>query len=136
MGLERGEPFGFAASFNVAYSCCELEDAFDVVHNLVKTPLEGCCDVYGHEESLSLDCDSVLPNPFNHSHVFPMCLQPSSSPEYYFDVPIDSPMICDAIVDLGYDNNVVDVLDGNVDKFVSLGYFSRYDALLIHIAYF
>ena len=59
-----------------------------------------------------------------------------SSSEYYFDVPIDSPMICDAIVDLGYDNNVVDVLDGNVDKFVSLGYFSRYDALLIHIAYF
>ena len=36
---------------------------------------------------------------------------------------ISNPMICDANVDLGYEDNMLDVLDGNVDDYLSLGYF-------------
>ena len=44
LGLEVGDPFGFT-KFDVGVACCELEDVFDVVHNLVETPLEVSCDV-------------------------------------------------------------------------------------------
>jgi len=39
-------------------------------------------------------------------------------------------MICDATMDLGYDNNMLYVLSGKLDSFVSLGYFRGYDASL------
>ena len=73
---------------------------------------------------------NVLPNPFGHSHVSPMCSQPFSSPKYYFYVPIDNPMICDSNGNLGYEDNILNVLGGNVANFLSLGYFSGYDASL------
>ena len=76
--------------------------------------------MFMHEESPSLGFDdSVLPNPFDHSHVFPLCLQPS---------PVDNPMICDDNVNLGYEDNMFSMLGGNVDNFLSLGYFCGYDA--------
>ena len=53
-----------------------------------------------------------------------------SSSEYYFDVPIDNPMNSDASIDLGYEDNMLDVLNGNVGNFVSLGYFNGYEASL------
>ena len=36
-----GEPLGLIAKFDVGGSYYASEDTFDVVHNLVKTPLEG-----------------------------------------------------------------------------------------------
>ena len=39
-------------------------------------------------------------------------------------------MICDANNDLGYKDNMFSMLGGNVDKFMSLGYFSGYNAFL------
>jgi len=41
MGLKVGEPFGFVARSDVDDACCESEDTFNVVHNLVETSLEG-----------------------------------------------------------------------------------------------
>jgi len=49
-------------------------------------------------------------------------------PEYSFDVPTNSSMICDSSVDLGYEDNMFDMLGGNVDNFLSLGYLSGCDA--------
>jgi len=110
------------------------EDILDDVHDLYKTPLEGSRDVFMHKESPSLGFDNnVLHNPLDYSHVSPMYLQPSSSPEYYIDVPIDNPMICNGNVDLGYENNMFNILGGNVDNFVSLGYFSGIIPPLTHI---
>ena len=40
-----GEPFVLVFKFDVGAMCCESEDTFDVVHNLVETPLEVSCDV-------------------------------------------------------------------------------------------
>jgi len=57
-------------------------------------------------------------------------LFPSLSPEYYINVLIDNPMICDANVDLGYKDCMFNMLDGNVNNFISLGYFSGYNASL------
>jgi len=45
-------------------------------------------------------------------------------------VPIDNFELCDSIVDLGNENNVFNVLDGNVENFESLGNFSGYNAAL------
>jgi len=59
-----------------------------------------------------------------------MCSQLSSSLEYYFDVPIDNLLICDANVDFGHDDNSFDVLDGNVDNFLFLSYLSGYNGSL------
>ena len=50
----------------------------------------------------------------------PFVHKPSSSSEYYFNVPIDNPMIFDSIVHLGYKDNIPDVFGGNVDNFLSL----------------
>jgi len=85
-----------------------------VVHNLIETPLKRHCDVFEHERSSSLGYDNVLPNPLYQSHVSSMCSQPSCFPEYYFNVPIDNFMICDSNVDLGREDNMFDVLGGNV----------------------
>jgi len=47
----------------VINACCELGDTFDAVHDPAKAPLEASCNVFAHEESASLGCDNVLPNP-------------------------------------------------------------------------
>jgi len=59
-----------------------------------------------------------------------MCSQPSQSPEYFLDEPIDNPMIYHANIDLGYKDNIFDVLGGNLDNFVSLCYLSGCNASL------
>ena len=41
MRLEVGKSFGLGASFSMNNALCELEDTFDMEHNLVETPLEG-----------------------------------------------------------------------------------------------
>jgi len=99
------------------------------VHDLDKTSLEGSRDVFMNEESHSLDFDDiVLPNPVDHSHGSPVYLQPPLSPKYYLDMPINNPMICNANVDLGYEDSMFDMLGGNIDNFKSLGYFSKHNA--------
>ena len=122
-----GEPFGFDARFDVSDACFKSEDILDEVHDLDETPLEGSRDVFMHEESPSLGCNNVLPNPLDHSHVSPICSLPSPSTKYYIDAPISNPMIFDANVDLGYEDNMFSMLGGNVDDYVSLGYFRGYD---------
>jgi len=84
-----------------------------------------------HEESPSLGFDdSVILNPCDDSHTFPMCLLPSYFPEYYLDAPLDNPMICDPTIDLGYEDNMFHMLGGNVVDYVSLGYLGGYDPLI------
>ena len=101
-----------------------------MVHNLVNTPLKGCRYECLHEESPHLGFhDIVLPNPVNRSHVCSMCSQASISPEYSLDTPIN-PKICDSNVDLGHEVKMFNMLGGNVDNFLSLGYFCGYDASL------
>jgi len=56
-----------------------------------------------------------------------MYLQPSQFLEYYLDEPINNFLICEANIDLGYEDNMFSMLGGNVDDYVSLGYFRRYD---------
>ena len=48
MGFEEGEPFGYAARLSGISACLESEDTFDMAHNLVNTPLEGCRDMFVH----------------------------------------------------------------------------------------
>jgi len=81
--------FEFITRFDVANACLELEDTFRVMHDLAKTPLEASYDVYMHKESASLDCNDILLIPHDRSHISPMCSHPSSSLEYYFNVPYD-----------------------------------------------
>jgi len=83
MELGEGDPFGFDARLDFANACFESEDIFDKVHDLAETHLEGSCDVFMHEESPCLGFDDcVFPNFLDHSHLSPMYLQPSPSPEY------------------------------------------------------
>jgi len=56
-----------------------------------------------------------------------MYSQPSFSPEYSVDVPKKFSKFCHYNVDLGLENNVLNMLGGNVKNFGSLGYFSGYD---------
>jgi len=87
--------------------------------------------VFMHEESPSLGFDTIgLYNPLDHFHVSPMYLQASSSPKYYIDVPIDNLMICNGNVDLGYEDNMFNMLGENVDNFMSLSYCSGYNVSL------
>ena len=84
--------------------------------------------MFVHEESHSLCLhDIVLPNPLDHSHVSTMCSQPFISPEYSLDGPIDDHKIFDSNVDLGHKDNDFNVLSGNVDDYLSLGYLRGYD---------
>ena len=55
--------------FGMDNTLCGLEDTFNMEHNLVDTALEGCRDVFMHEESPSLACENVLPSPLEHSHI-------------------------------------------------------------------
>jgi len=59
-----------------------------------------------------------------------MLSQPLFSPEHSFDAPSDISKFCDFNMDLGYDDNMFNMLGGNVETFESLGNFSRYDATL------
>jgi len=131
MGLEAGEPFGVVARSSVIDTSFESEDTFDKVHDLVETPLEGSHDVLVHDWSPGLGFDdNVFPNLLDHFHISPICSLPPLSPEYYIDVPIDNPKICDSNVYLGHASKTLNLLGGNVDSFLSLGYFCGYDASL------
>jgi len=46
--VRRGEPFGYAARLSGVSACLESEDTFDMAHNLVNTPLDGCHDMFVH----------------------------------------------------------------------------------------
>jgi len=83
-----------------------------------------------HEESPSLACENVLPSALKHAHVSTFCSQPSSSPEYAYDVPIDNYENCDSSVDMGYADRMFHMLGGNVETFESIGTFSGYSATL------
>jgi len=130
MRLEVGEPFRLGASFGMNNALCGLEDTFDMEHNLVDTALEGCRDVFMHEESPSLACENVLPSPLEHSHISSLCSQPTFSPQYTYDVSIDNFEICDSNIDMGYADNIFHVIGGNVETFESLGNFSGYNATI------
>jgi len=125
-----GELFGLGASFGMDNACCGLETSFDEVHNLLDTPLEGYRDVFVHEGSPSLGSNHVLPSPLEHSHVSIFCSQPSFSPKLDFDVPIDNFKISDSNVDLGHEDNVFNILGGNLENYESLGCLSGYDVAL------
>ena len=45
-------------------------------------------------------------------------------------MPNDISKLCDSNLDLGYDDNVLNVLGGNDENFEALDYFSGYDASL------
>jgi len=49
-----GELFRLGASFDMNNALCGLEDTFDIEHNLVNSPLEGCRNVFTYEGSPSL----------------------------------------------------------------------------------
>ena len=83
-----------------------------------------------YEGSPSLAYENVIPSSLEHSHVSTFCSEPSFSPEYIYDVPIDNFEICDSNVDMGYADNMFHMLGGNVETFESLCYFSGYDAAL------
>ena len=72
-----------------------------------------------HEKSPSLACENVLPSAFEHSHVSTFCLQPSFSPKYTYDVPIDKFEICNCNVKLGNEDKMLNMLGGNVENFGS-----------------
>ena len=82
MRLEVGESFGLGASFGLNNALCGLDDTFGMEHNLVNTPLEGCRDVFVHEESPSLlvIMFSTIPLsipmflPFVHNLHFPLSI--------------------------------------------------------------
>ena len=68
-----------------------------------------------YEGSRSLAYENVIPSSLEHSHVSTLCSPLSlSSPELYLDVPNDISMICDFNVDMGHDNNIFNMLRGNV----------------------
>jgi len=125
-----GDTFLLDASFGMNNDLCGFEDTLDREHNLVDTPLEGCREVFVHEGSPSVTYDNVMPNPLKHSPISIFCLQPSSSPELDLDVPNDISTICDFNVDMGHDNNMFNMLGGNVENFESLGYLCGYNAAL------
>ena len=100
------------------------------MHDLDETPLEGSHDVFMHEKSSSLAFDNIaLPNPL-HTHVSHTCSQPSISPEYSLDAPIDNHKICYSNVDLGFVDNMFNMHGGNVGNSLFLEYFYGYDAFL------
>jgi len=99
------------------------------VHDLVQTHLEGSRDVFVHKDFPGLDFNNIVfPNSIDHSDVSLIYSLPSPSLDFYIDMPIENPMICDANNGLGYENIMFNMLGGNVDNFISLGYFYGYDA--------
>ena len=59
-----------------------------------------------------------------------MFSQPLFSPKHSFHMLNDISKPCNFSVDLGNEDNVLNILGGNVETFESLGYFSGYDAAL------
>ena len=105
-----GQPFGLVAKIGMNNAWCGLETLFKEVHNLVDIPLEGCPDMFVHEGSLSLGSNHVIPNALDHFHVSTMRSQPSSSSlELDYNVPIGNFEICDSNIDLGLENNVLNM---------------------------
>jgi len=121
MGLEVGELFGLVAKFGMNIACCGLETPFDKVHHLRDTFLEGCHDLFVYEGSPSLGCVDAISNSLECSHVSPMLSQPLFSHEHSFDMPNDISKLCDFNVSLSNEENVVNMLGGNVETFESLG---------------
>ena len=78
----------------------------------------------------SLGCGDAIPNSLDRFYVSPMFSQPSCSHEHSFHVPNDISKLCDSNVDVGNEDNVLNMLGENVETFESLGYFSGYDATL------
>ena len=113
-GVRGGEPFGYAARLSGVNACEESKDIFDEMHNLVDTPLDGCCDMFVNEGCPSLGCDDVIPIPLEHSYVSLMCSQPLFFPEYSVDAPNDISKLCDSNVDMSYVDNMFNMLGGNV----------------------
>ena len=68
--------------------------------------------MFVHKDFRRLGRNIVLPNSLDHSHAFSLCSLSSQSPEYYIDVSINNPMICDANADLGYKDNMFNMLGG------------------------
>jgi len=131
MELEMGKPYRIVARFDVGDACFKSEDILDEVHDLDETPLEGSRDVFMHKDFPSPDFNNiVLPNPLDHSYVSPICSEPSFSLEYSLDMPIENPKICDSNVDLGHEVKMFNMLGGNIDNFLSLGYFCGYEPSL------
>jgi len=121
-----GEPFGGVAG--CVGACFKSKDTFDEMYDLVETPLKCSRDIFAHKDFPNIGFTNiVLPNPLDHSHVSPMSSLLSPFPEYHIDLPIDNPIICDANVDLGYEEDMFSMQGGNVDNFVSLGCFGGYD---------
>jgi len=83
-----------------------------------------------YEGSPSLAYENVIPSSLEHSHVSTFCSQPSFPPELDYDVPIDDFAICDSNIDLGHENNMFNMLGGNVENFESLGYLCGYNVAL------
>jgi len=109
------------ARFDVADACFKSKDISDAVHDLDKTPLEGSPDVFTHEDSQS----------------------PLSFPCFtYFFITLSFPLSTTLVRllkilcffytdnDLGYEDNMFNMLGRNIDNFMSLGYFSGYNASL------
>jgi len=67
--------------------------------------------------------------------IITICSQPSSSLEFDLDVPIDNSMICDSNVDLGYEDNVFDMLGGMLLNFFPYITLVGMMSSLIHIPY-
>ena len=74
--------FGLVARFCMNNACCGLKDTFDMEHNLVYIPLEGCRDVLVHEESPNLGSNHVSHKPLEHFHVSLLCSQPFFPPVF------------------------------------------------------
>jgi len=84
------------------------------MYDLAKTPLEGCRDMFVHGGSSSLGSNYAIPNPIEHSHVSLMCSQHSSPPKNCFEASNENPMFSDSNVDLGHEENMFNILGGNV----------------------
>jgi len=63
--FEVSEAFGLVAKFDMDVACCESEDMFDVVRNLLEPPFKVSCDVYVHKNSSSLGSNYVIYNPLD-----------------------------------------------------------------------
>ena len=118
MWLGAGGPFRFVARFDVIVACFESEDTLEGVYDLVETLFNGSCDVFVHKDFPSLGCNMALPNTLYRSHVSHMYFQPSPSPEYYIDVPINKDMIFYANNDLDCEDNMFSMLGENVNDYV------------------
>jgi len=117
-GLEWGEPFGYVAGLSGVNACLESEINFNEMHDLARTPLEACHDMFVHERSPNLGSNHVIPNPFKHSHVSTMLLQPSFSLGLDFDVPNYISKLHDSSIDMGNVENVLNTLGESVGTFM------------------